>query len=110
MDGGGEHHGADTLGDIGRLLAVGDLRSPSLQMLCQLRLPGVRAADGKPLVHENLRQPAHADASDSDEMDVARMFEIYLIHILFPFPVIRYVFVCFPYNYIKVRRKCHMKL
>ena len=96
--------------NIGGPLAVINPRPLLCQMSGKLRFMGVRAGYGKSGVQQDLCQPAHTDASDPNKVNVFRFVKIYLIHILFPFPVIRYVFVCFPYNYIKVRRKCHMKL
>ena len=41
----------------------------------------VRAGDVEALAEKNLRETAHADAADADEVKMKRLLEIYLIHI-----------------------------
>ena len=83
------HHGVNLLSC---LLCLSDVFCPlsdidhgpsASQMLRELALFGVRACDGKSLIHQNLRQATHADASDSHKINVLRFIKINLIHVSF---------------------------
>ena len=55
---------------VGRVPLV-DARPQTDQTLGDIRLPQIAAADGEPQIQQDLGDPAHADAADGDQMNVA---------------------------------------
>ena len=88
MDGGRVNHRLDPrlLLNVAGPLSVIHSGPLGLQPVGQLRLMGIRSRHRKSLVQQNLRQTAHADASNSNKMHMRPFAKIYLIHRSFPFP------------------------
>ena len=72
----------NVLRDIGSFLSVKYGDSHLLQMPGEPGFPGIGAGDGKVLIFEYFSKTAHADAADTDKMDMYRVLKIDFIHSL----------------------------
>ena len=80
MDGCGIYHKIGTVFDVIGTLTVGNLCTAAGQKISKGRLLGIGTGYGKMSCQQDLCQSAHADAADTDEMDVNGFLKIYLIH------------------------------
>ena len=91
MDCGRIDHHVGPFHNILRFLSVKELCSVGLQLLCELRLPGVGTGYGKSPFQQDLRQTAHTDPANADKMHMAGTFKIYMIHVSAPLGIFTFI-------------------
>ena len=64
-----------------------------LQVPGKLGFPGIGTGDGKMLMFEYFSKTAHADAADTDKMDMYRVLKIDFIHSLITCLLIEFQFI-----------------
>ena len=74
------HHHIQPIHNIIRPLAIINPGSVRLQLLCKTALMGIRSADRKTLLYQNLCQPTHTNPPNPDKMNGLGPIKIYLVH------------------------------